>query len=257
MLKNTEILLTIKLQEQLFVDPKRIRLLKAIQECGSINQAAKNTHISYKSAWDHLAAMNEISPKPLLERNIGGKNGGGTTLTSYAVRLLQLYDLLEQTQEKAFHILQDENIALSNPLSATAKFALQSSARNQFFGTVENMTLQNGNALVSIQIEGLNRPMVASITEKSAVKLGLVLDKEVMLMIKAPWVKLHQNQPHLDENLFLGEVRSVTETNHTKESLIAVNGLEFCATIHANQQIKVGAQTWLSIDPEQIILATL
>lgn len=70
---TSEILLTIKLQQQLFVDPKRIRLLKEIQKCGSINQAAKNAKVSYKSAWDHLAAMNEISPKPLLERNVGEK----------------------------------------------------------------------------------------------------------------------------------------------------------------------------------------
>ena len=78
---DSEILLSIKLQQQLFVDPKRIRLLKEIQECGSINQAAKNANVSYKSAWDHLQAMHDISPKPLLTRNTGGKHGGGTQLT--------------------------------------------------------------------------------------------------------------------------------------------------------------------------------
>ena len=86
-MKQTEILLTIKLHQELFIDPKRVRLLKEIKECGSINQAAKNAKVSYKSAWDHLEAMNKISPKPLLERNIGGKNGGGTSLTTYAERL--------------------------------------------------------------------------------------------------------------------------------------------------------------------------
>lgn len=50
-----------------------MRLLKEIQQCGSINQAAKNAKVSYKSAWDHLEAMNKISPRPLLERNTGGK----------------------------------------------------------------------------------------------------------------------------------------------------------------------------------------
>lgn len=84
----TEILLTIKLNQTLFADPKRIALLKEIKQCGSINQAAKNCKISYKSAWDHLSQMNETSPKPLFERNAGGKNGGGTVLTGYAERLL-------------------------------------------------------------------------------------------------------------------------------------------------------------------------
>ena len=45
-MKNTEILLTIKLQQALFIDPKRVRLLKEIQQCGSINQAAKNAKVS-------------------------------------------------------------------------------------------------------------------------------------------------------------------------------------------------------------------
>ena len=66
MTTSAEILLTIKLQNALFIDPKRIRLLKEIQACGSINQAAKNAQVSYKSAWDHLEAMNNISPKPLI-----------------------------------------------------------------------------------------------------------------------------------------------------------------------------------------------
>ena len=93
--------------------------------------------------------MNKISPKPLLERNIGGKNGGGTSLTTYAERLLQLYDLLEQTQEHAFHILQDETIPLNSPLSATAKFSLQSSARNQFFGDRKSTRLNSSHNVIS------------------------------------------------------------------------------------------------------------
>ncbi|AAU37951.1 TOBE domain-containing protein [[Mannheimia] succiniciproducens] len=255
---NTEILLTIKLHQRLFVDPKRIRLLKEIAHCGSINQAAKNAKVSYKSAWDHLEAMNAISPKPLLERNIGGKNGGGTQLTNYARRLLQLYDLLEKTQEKAFQILQDESIPLNNPLSATARFSLQSSARNQFFGKVTKLELKNGHCMVSIQIEGLNRPLVASITEKSAVRLGLVPGKEVMLMIKAPWIKTQLEEPVDKENQFLAEVRSVSDKGGEKEIILSIGeNPEFCATIEKTVDVAVNQKRWLYIDPEQIVLASL
>lgn len=255
---NTEILLTIKLHQRLFVDPKRIRLLKEIAHCGSINQAAKNAKVSYKSAWDHLEAMNAISPKPLLERNIGGKNGGGTQLTNYARRLLQLYDLLEKTQEKAFQILQDESILLNNPLSATARFSLQSSARNQFFGKVTKLELKNGHCMVSIQIEGLNRPLVASITEKSAVRLGLVPGKEVMLMIKAPWIKTQLEEPVDKENQFLAEVRSVSDKGSEKEIILSIGeNPEFCATIEKTVDVAVNQKRWLYIDPEQIVLASL
>ena len=66
---QAEILLTLKLQQKLFADPRRISLLKHIALSGSISQGAKDAGISYKSAWDHLEAMNKISPRPLLERD--------------------------------------------------------------------------------------------------------------------------------------------------------------------------------------------
>ncbi|EIJ68805.1 TOBE domain-containing protein [Pasteurella bettyae] len=255
---NTEILLTIKLNQTLFVDPKRVRLLKEIQKCNSINQAAKNAKVSYKSAWDHLEAMNQISPKPLLERNVGGKNGGGTVLTTYAERLLQLYDLLEQTQDKAFAILKDESIPLDNLLTATARFSLQSSARNQLFGKVSKLTIDGVRCWVEIQINGLGQPLVASITEKSAVRLKLFLGKEVMVMIKAPWVKTQREEPEDKLNHFKSTVSSILDKGDVEEIELSLNNeMDFCATCLKSENVKLNETRWLYIDPEQIVLATL
>ncbi|TYA47347.1 LysR family transcriptional regulator [Aggregatibacter actinomycetemcomitans] len=258
-MRSTEILLTIKLKQQLFADPKRIRLLKEIEKCGSINQAAKNAKVSYKSAWDHLEAMNKISPKPLLERNIGGKNGGGTALTVYAQRLLQLYDLLEQTQEKAFSILKDEKVPLNSLLSATARFSLQSSARNQFFGIVQALRFEDVHCFVDIELEGFSEPLTVSITEKSAVRLKLELNKEVMLMFKAPWVKIRAKQARNMPNQFRATVKSIIDKGEAGEAILVLEDLkiEFCATLTKTQHIELEQQVWISVDPEQIILATL
>ncbi|XHN45513.1 transcriptional regulator ModE [Lonepinella sp. MS14437] len=254
---DTEILLTIKLQQQLFVDPKRVRLLKEIQKCGSINQAAKNAKVSYKSAWDHLAAMNEISPYPLLERNVGGKNGGGTLLTKYALRLLQLYDLLAQTQEKAFHILQDENISLNSLLSATAQFSLQTSARNQLFGKVKQCVIHQLHATVEIKLPSLSQPIFAEITKKSAERLQLAWGKEVMLLFKAPWVKIHQEALE-EKNSFVATVTNLLDKENNQEVILALNDeIEFCASLESPLALNIGQQVWAKIDPEQIILATL
>lgn len=254
---NTEILLSIKLSRQLFVDPKRIRLLREIQQCGSINQAAKLAGVSYKSAWDHLEMMNAISPKPLLERSTGGKNGGGTSLTVYAQRLLQLYDLLAQTQEKAFHILQDENVSLDSLLSATAKFALQSSARNQFFGRVKALRQQALCCHVEIDIPDFSLPLVASITTQSAVRLQLTLGKEVMVMIKAPWVKLGDENDS-SQNRFIAKVKSIVDEEHHQEVVLALgDSTECCAVVEKNNNIVIGQQIGFHIDPEQVILLTL
>lgn len=253
---SSEILLSINLQQQLFVDPKRVRLLRAIQEFGSINQAAKNCKISYKSAWDHLENMNSISPKPLLERNTGGKNGGGTMLTSYALRLLQLYDLLAQTQQKAFDILQDEEIELTSLLSATAKFSLQSSARNQLFGKIINLHQQNSHCLVEIAVDDLTQPLYVSITQKSAVRLQLVLGKEVILMIKAPWLKLHTTPSEKTANLFKCKIQTIS-ADQEEISIKLGKNIECYASIEQGHNYQLNQEIWCSIESEQIILVTL
>ena len=58
---QAEILLTLRLQQKLFADPRRIALLKQIEQTGSISQGAKNAGISYKSAWDASAISQEVS----------------------------------------------------------------------------------------------------------------------------------------------------------------------------------------------------
>jgi molybdate transport system regulatory protein len=70
---QAEILLTLKLQERLFADPRRINLLKQIEQTGSISQGAKNANISYKSAWDAINEMNQLSEQTLVERATGEK----------------------------------------------------------------------------------------------------------------------------------------------------------------------------------------
>ena len=130
---QAEILLTLRLQQKLFADPRRIALLKQIEQTGSISQGAKNAGISYKSAWDAINDMNTLSEHTLVERATGGKGGGGAVLTRYGQRLIQLYDLLAQIQQKAFDVLSDDdNLPLDSLLGAISRFSLQTSARNQW-----------------------------------------------------------------------------------------------------------------------------
>ncbi|TNH05461.1 LysR family transcriptional regulator [Testudinibacter sp. TR-2022] len=253
---DIDIDLSIKLQQQLFVDPRRIRLLHEIEKCGSISQAAKQVRISYKTAWDNLNTMDLISPRPLLQRSTGGKEGGGTTLTAYAKRVLQLYQLLEQTQQRAFVILQDENIPLTSLLSATAKFSLQSSARNQLIGRVQQLCIQGLNCQVQIAVEGLDSPISASITQTSAERLQLQAEQELLLMFKAPWVSLHQHAQKT--NSFKGQIRALQQQQDSHEAIIQLSPqIEFCASYHSADQHQIGDSIYVSIDPEKIILLAL
>ncbi len=71
-------------------------LLEAIDKYGSLNQAAKEINISYRKAWSYIKAMEERLGIKLIERQVGGKNGGGATLTKEAKEFLRKYELMEE-----------------------------------------------------------------------------------------------------------------------------------------------------------------
>jgi molybdate transport system regulatory protein len=75
-------------------------LLEAIDKYGSINQAAKEIKISYRKAWSYLNVMEERLGMKLIDRQTGGKNGGGTVLTENARTILKQYKDLESGLEK-------------------------------------------------------------------------------------------------------------------------------------------------------------
>lgn len=118
---QAEIALILKRQQRLFADPRRIELLRQVKESGSISQGAKLAGISYKSAWDAINEMNQLAERTLVERATGGKGGGGAQVTAWGERLLDLYALLEQIQQRAFDVLQDD-AAPGSLLAAIARF---------------------------------------------------------------------------------------------------------------------------------------
>ncbi len=71
-------------------------LLEAIDRHGSINRAAKEINISYRKAWGYIKAMEERLGFKLIERQVGGRNGGGATLTEAARKFLGKYEELER-----------------------------------------------------------------------------------------------------------------------------------------------------------------
>ncbi|MBY4677796.1 TOBE-like domain-containing protein [Marinobacterium arenosum] len=216
-----DIALTLRQQGQLFADPKRIRLLRQIGETGSISQGARQAGVSYKTAWDAVETMNRLAGQPLVERSVGGKGGGGAALSRLGERLLQLYELLEQTQQMALRALQDESVPLHSLLGAMARFSLQTSARNQLFGVVEAIEPRGLNDRVRLRLAG-GTPIEAEITRGSCQRLALQPGKEVLALIKAPAVVLADNRADLDNRL-AGEVISCSEQGERLELSLALS----------------------------------
>lgn len=66
-------------------------LLQAIDRLGSINRAAAELKLSYRHAWGLIKKAEERLGGPLLQKRIGGAEGGGAELTAAARDLLARY----------------------------------------------------------------------------------------------------------------------------------------------------------------------
>jgi len=86
----------IEVDGEILLGEGRVRLLKAISETGSLSKAAKNLGMSYKKAWSLVDAMNSRAQIPVIQTSIGGKKGGGSTLTDYGKSLISAYDRINE-----------------------------------------------------------------------------------------------------------------------------------------------------------------
>jgi molybdate transport repressor ModE-like protein len=75
-------------------------ILKYINELGSISKAAKKANINYKKAWTHLNSIENILSDEVVIRKKGGANGGGTTLTSKGLELINKFNIFEEEIKK-------------------------------------------------------------------------------------------------------------------------------------------------------------
>ena len=75
--------------------PGKVGLLRAIQETGSIRQAAFNLQMSYMRAWKLIKMMNTCFKSPLVNAARGGLKRGGAKLTPMGITALKLYQQLE------------------------------------------------------------------------------------------------------------------------------------------------------------------
>ncbi|HKM96453.1 MAG TPA: molybdenum-dependent transcriptional regulator [Buttiauxella sp.] len=261
---QAEILLTLKLQQRLFADPRRIALLKQIQHTGSISQGAKLAGISYKSAWDAINEMNQLSDETLVERATGGKGGGGAVITRYGERLIQLYELLAQIQQKAFDVLRDDALPLDSLLAAISRFSLQTSARNQLFGTVLHRDSEQVQQHVDILLADGTTRLRAAITRQSAERLGLSSGKEVLVLIKAPWVEITTDAKQASgaDNQLTGTISEIEQDSEQSEILVQLpDGQTLCATVPNHvveiQKLVKGAEVIAFFNADRVIIATL
>ncbi|KXA97653.1 hypothetical protein AKJ38_00585, partial [candidate division MSBL1 archaeon SCGC-AAA259I14] len=108
----------------------RMELLETIEEEKSLNRAAKRLGMSYRHAWGIIKKLEERLGFNLVESKKGGTGGGGSKLTDRGRELVEKYNWMNDTLNRAIK----EKTFWEN-------MSTKLSARNHLKGKIENVEL--------------------------------------------------------------------------------------------------------------------
>lgn len=246
------------LSQHIIRRPQRIALLGHIAEQGSITRAAKAAGLSYKAAWDAIDELNNLAQKPLVERSVGGKGGGGAKLTVEGERVLRLYQRLQALQAE---VLGSDEAA--SDFNLLGRLMLRTSARNQLHGQVIAIDSHGRNDVIRLQLAG-GLSLDAQITHDSTQRLELEIGVEVVALIKAGWLELQASGAPATpgHNCISGSVEAILAADDgPSEVRIALpNGLILCALAQPEALKALGAAEGDAIQvqfaPSNVLLGT-
>lgn len=231
----------------------RIELLVRIDSTGSISQAAKAMGMSYKAAWDAIDAMNMTAGKSLVERVTGGKGGGGSHITAAGYELIAAYERYEKQHQLFLQQLAADE-AVQPYLGVMERLHLATSARNQLFGTVQEIRAGNINDEIVLALNG-GQLLRATITHQSAERLQLKTGSEVYALIKASWISLRAMTDPVNtqtENVFPGVIQRLVHGGEKSEVTVALSGdvLLTAVITHSAQ----GDLQWIEQQPVAVVV---
>ena len=93
----------------------KIELLEHIGHTGSLAAAARAMSMSYKRAWELLAATNDLFTEPVTQTLPGRNVEGSTRLTPFGERVIALYRAIERRANQSTKAAIDELRGVSRP----------------------------------------------------------------------------------------------------------------------------------------------
>lgn len=222
------------------LDNRMIGLLQAIEQSGSINQAAKHMGLSYKGAWQMLERANNGAPHPLLATAIGGSKGGGTVLTPAGKALLALFTRLER-QHKEF--IDELNRRLSedpDTILLLQRLEVKTSTRNQLFGRVAAIDRIAEDARITVRLKG-GEQIAASFSTASLDELDIGIGADAVLMINSADILL-MTDPDLERisapNRLFGKVMRIQRDPVDSEVIVLLPSGEIVAAMITAQSLR-------------------
>lgn len=238
-----------------------MELLELIDEYGSINKAASAMGMSYKAAWLAVEAINNMSKEPVVLRQTGGNQGGGTQLTSYGRRFVHLYRCVQEEQKKLFEKLDANFNDFDQYQKLLRRFNMQTSARNQFLGTISAVKKGAVNSEVSLDIGG-DEHIYAVITNESLEHLALEVGADAYALFKAPWVILtrEENYKTSARNELRGKVVQINRGAINSEVNVELAGGKIVSAVLTNESVdglalKIGVPVCALVKASHVIIA--
>lgn len=256
--------LSLRTGENTWGSARRMALLAAIGEQGSISAAARSIGISYKAAWDAIDIMNNMAGEPLVLRSTGGHRGGGATLTPKAVELLDLYQTYDRLHQRFMARIGRLMPTAATQMELLQTMMMQTSARNQLPGTVTAIKTGAVNDEIHLDI-GQGQSVVASITRESTENLGIRVGQKVLAFLKASSIMIGTTDTRgtlSARNQLLGTITQVIPGAVNAEVRLELpQGLALTATITLDStqrlHLEAGQQAYALFKASSVMIATV
>ena len=241
---------------------KDMELLREIDSQGSLYKAAASVPVSYKTAWDIVDRLNNLSDQPVVISTTGGRNGGGSRLSEYGKSLLKFYSSLERSYENIRSTFIGDNIDINEFMRTMKGLCMKTSARNQFAGVITKITQGMISSEIIVDIcNGIKITTV--ITNESTKNLALSEGSDVIVLVKAPSVILFPGDTQTKcsmENMLLGTVTETRIGQVNSEVILSLPGGKTITSVVTkrsfdNLGIKEGKKLYAAFGSTQAIVA--
>jgi len=249
---------------QEFLGSRRIRLLEKVGELGSITKAGKAVGISYKTAWEQIEMLNNLSDKPLVLKSTGGRGGGGTQLTEAGKEVIRRYRLIEEEHERFLESIGKHLEDGEGFYQFLRKVNMKVSARNIWSGEINQLQQGAINTLVTIKLKGGDY-LSSLVTNESVEALDLKIGSEIIAMAKAPAVMILKDLGATKlsaRNILKGTVQRVVEGQVDCEVTLELPGgntVSATLTRASDQALELheGDEAWAVVQESNVILGVI
>ena len=261
--RQTPLPLSLPAMSQALSDPavdKRIEVLRCVAQGGSISQAARETGISYKAAWQAIDTLSNLSGRMLVDRTVGGAGGGGAQITEHGEQLLLMADALAQARAQ---VIQH----LSGAASLTHALGLRTSMRNQLPCQVDGLdACADDDPAMGVRLRTAGGAVLtASVTRESADLLGLAPGLSVLVMCKAMAVTVRRATARQRSGdgasrsgkwcVLPGEVERMAPGAARDEAVLALpGGGHWVGFADHPSQLAVGDAAWALMAPAALVI---